>query len=564
MVDKKDVELRTDYSASTLRVQSHSSWAWLAPTLIFGGSALLYSINLDRLPHPDELYHVLAARGIVEYGEPRIAEGLYDRVIVFTWLVARLFAWLGESLAVARLPSLFATALLNVLLFLWLRKEAGSLAAWLGTALFAASPFTVDYAQFARFYALQSLTFFVGCVAVYEMLRKPVVIDRRLFGYGMIAISCLAFAIYTQPTTFLGLTGLGLWVATVVGIPWLTDTAVRQSQKLLVIAVGIGGLVLLLGVFLASGIAADLWHRYRWVPPWNAPHANEFWYYHVFYVLFYPSLWPVVGLLGFAALASRPRVAWFAMVIFVMGFLLNSFGGPKSPRYLSYAQPFLFILFGLGSAAVWPWLVRAGSAFKQQLENHLAGIGLAGRRLPEVVLWGSLLVVILGNAAFVRTVTLLADVTVPPQMPPVRWPEALPFVEPLLNEVDVVVTMAELETLYFWERYDILFSPSRLTEMADQTEFSADHRTGRPVITTGESLSRVVDCTASGLFISNTHRWGRANLIDQVTAEFIETTMTRLDLPAALQLVVFAWDHSPVTTAEDCAMIAETVRGPDE
>ena len=73
---------------------------WRAPLLLALAAGLLYCINLGHLPHPDELYHILAAQGMVVTGEPRIAEGLYTRTWLFTWLVARCFSLFGESLAV--------------------------------------------------------------------------------------------------------------------------------------------------------------------------------------------------------------------------------------------------------------------------------------------------------------------------------------------------------------------------------------------------------------------------------------------------------------------------------
>lgn len=564
--------MNVDHARTGLRLNARPGGTWLAPAAILVGSCLLYLVNLDRAPLADELYHILAARGLLEHGEPRIAEGLYTRVFAYTWLVGRMFALFGESLAAARLPSVLAMAAVNALLFAWLRKESGWRAAALATGLLAISPFALETAQFARFYALQSLVFLAGCLAVYEIVQGSRPIVGRSVGRGLIAAGCFALAVYLQPTTLLGLAGLGLWLGTVIIVPWLTTPAVALRHKLLALVVSLAAFALVALSFLLTGLAAKLWELYRWAPVWDAAHADEFWHYHVFYVLFYPSLWPVVGLLSLAALAAWPRVAWFAMVVFAIGFLLNSFAGAKGMRYLAYAQPFLFILLGLGSAALLPRLRRAVAACGRRLEAHLAGVGLAGWHLPDILIWSSVAFVILANAAFLRTVTLLADITVPPDQPTVQWQAARPAIERLLGEVDVVVTMAELETLYFWDRYDILFSPSRLTEMDDQREFAADHRTGRPVITTTESLRRVVECTASGLFISNTHRWRLPNLIDAATVDFIERSMTRLDLPASTQLVVFAWSHrpsiaapsiaAPSIAADDCSSIAEVIRGP--
>ena len=546
--------MNVDCARAGQRPNTLAGSTWLAPGCIFVGSCLLYLINLDRSPWPDELYHVLAARGLLEHGEPRIAEGLYDRVFAYTWLVSRMFALLGESLATARLPSLLAMAALNTWLFVWLRKETDARVAWIAAGLFAVSPFALETAQFARFYALQSLSFFGGGIAIYEAVKRLQPVDHRTIAYALIGLACFGFAIYLQPTTFLGIAGVGLWLGTVIAVPWLAAPDVAHNRKLFAVGLGLVGCAAILGVSLATGLAAEFWHRYRWTPPWNEASVNEFWYYHVFYVLFYPSLWPVIGLLSLAALARWPRVAWFAMVIFAVGFLLNSFAGPKSPRYLVYAQPFLFMLFGLGLAALLPWLARAIGAFNRRIEANLAAVGLAGWRLPEIMLGGALLVVVIANAALIRTATLLADVTVPPQLPPIQWQATRPIVEPLLSEAEVVVTMAELETLYFWERYDVLFSPSRLTEMAEQHEFAADHRTGRPVISTRDSLAQLVDCTASGLFIAPDRRWRQPQLIDAEATAFIERDLRRLDLPVSSELLVFHWKHRP--PAEDTATCA--------
>lgn len=533
------------------------------PLLVFLASSLLYLVNLDQAPASDELYHLLAARGLLEHGEPRIADGLYTRVFAYTWLIAQLFGWLGESVVVARLPSVFIMAALNTLLFAWLRREAGLIAAVLATGLFALSPFAVAIAQFARFYAAQTFFFLAACIVVYELARQRPPTVRQLAGYGLPALAAFVVAIYLQPTTLFGIAGLGLWLLTVVGLPWLADPRVPGRRKLQAIAIGLALGLAALGLVLATGMAEDLWRRFRWTPGFLAPRADEFWFYHLFYLLYYPSLWPVIGLLCLPALAHSPRLAWFAMSIFATGFLLNSLAGPKSVRYLAYAQPFLFILFGLGLAALLPWVRRAGSAFKQQLATHLAAIGLGRYRLPQLLVWSSLLVMLLANGAFLRTAAQLADITMPPLVPQAEWQAARTAVEPLLEEAGVVVTMVELQTLYFWERYDILFSPSRLSEISDTSEFSRDHRTGRPVISTTESLARVVACTASGLFVGPVDRWRESQFIDRETADFLERELTRLELPRHLRLVVFTWDHRPDETQdEECAPIHGLLRRP--
>ncbi len=101
------------------------------PFFLFVAATLLFSINLERLPNPDELYQIQAAEGLLATGEPRIADGLYTRAYAQTWLIAQSLSLAGNTLSAARLSSVLAMATLTALLFVWLRPAAGALAAWI-------------------------------------------------------------------------------------------------------------------------------------------------------------------------------------------------------------------------------------------------------------------------------------------------------------------------------------------------------------------------------------------------------------------------------------------------
>ena len=55
--------------------------SWVVPLLLLVAAALVYTIHLDRPPHPDELYQIIPAEGLLASGQPRIADGLYTRAI---------------------------------------------------------------------------------------------------------------------------------------------------------------------------------------------------------------------------------------------------------------------------------------------------------------------------------------------------------------------------------------------------------------------------------------------------------------------------------------------------
>src|SRR3569832_1653105 len=73
--------------------------AWAVPLLLFVAAALVYAVRLDRPPHPDELYQIIPAEGLLATGEPRIADGLYTRALAQTWIIAASLRLLGDSLA---------------------------------------------------------------------------------------------------------------------------------------------------------------------------------------------------------------------------------------------------------------------------------------------------------------------------------------------------------------------------------------------------------------------------------------------------------------------------------
>jgi hypothetical protein len=518
--------------------------AWAAPLALFLGAALLYSINLGRMQHPDELHHILAARGMLATGEPRIAEGLYTRGLLFTWLVAQSFALFGESLSAARLPSLLAMAALVPALFVWLRREAGALAAWIGAGLFAVSPFAVDMAQFSRFYALQMLGFFLAAILTYGAVEAGPPL-RRL-GLALGALAALMLAATLQPTTLLGLAGLGLWLAGVLLLPVLLDPGIPARRKLWLLG-GLLGLSLLLVLALAaSGMLAELWRLYRFAPLFNRSDSNEFWYYHAWYSLLYPSLWPATGLLAITALAAWPRPASLLLSVFAVGFLLNSFAASKSLRYITYAQPFLFGLWGMGLAALAAGLGR----FLADLRARL-GLALAGAPGAEAIARGlvvaALAFLVLANPAWLRSATLLAGIAVPPEKPSTNWPAARAALLPWLERADVVVSNEELGTLYFLGRYDIRYSASKLEELppGQQHDFGIDPRTGRPVIASNEALEKLFQCYDTGLFVGPVADFGVAHKMSLEMERLIAAYAKPVELPRESRVYAYAWQRPP-------------------
>ncbi len=530
----------------------------LAVPLLAGASAALYAINLDRPENPDELYHVLAARGLLETGEPRIADGRYERGYLFTWLVAVFFRIFGESLAVARLPSLIATVCLVVALHLWVRREAGPLAGWLVAGLYAVSPFAVLIAQFSRFYAIQALAFTLGCWAVHELARTS---PRSLrFTILLVAAGSLfGLAAVLQPTTYLGLTGLAVWATLVLlgrGFRSADLSPVRRTILLVALAVLVFA-VLVVG--WSSGVVEDAWLRYRRVEIFNIETEDQFWFYHFWYVLYYPTLWTLTAPLALLAIVRAPLLGGMATVVFAVSFLLNSFAGSKSLRYIAYAQPLLFVIWGLALAALAPALRRAGSRLREELRAGIDPAGRWGVRIGSILVGGAFVSILLVNPFWLRTASVLAVRPLGPEIPDADWRRAAPVLAPLLAEVAVVVDTEELGPLYHLGRHDILFSPSKFGELVGEIRdgFVVDPRTGRPIVATLEALERIVVCYPSGLFLAPRMHWHRTHFADTKVIGLLEDHGEPVALPAESHVHAYVWRHPP-----SWSPAAECARGP--
>ena len=532
--------------------------AWVAPVIIGCLALAVRLLHLDRVAHIDELYHLLAAQGWLAEGRLRIAEGIYDNAALFTIYLAQWLQLFGDSLVVLRLPSVLAGTALVVAVFLWTRSVAGTLAAALAGLLLALDPEAIEISQFARFYALHCLLFWLGAIGIYRLVTSPPAAPGRTLLLAAGCAFCITGAMYLQLTTLIGLAGLALWAAATLGLPWLAERSPRVRWAV-VAGLALAG-ILALWVLAETGIAARFLRLYTSTPLFQAENRDAFWFYHSFLEIYYPSLWPLVALAVVIGLAYRPVPTTFCACIFVVAFLGHSFAGRKSMRYFSYAMPFLFVLWGIALAEVWPrlrpFLEEVGMRTLAWL--RLGWLGRAG-------IYGGLAVVLLfviaANGAFVRTATTMAGIVIPPVRKPADWVAAGKQLQPWVADADIVLTTSELHALYYLGRYDFLISKSRLSELGDAGEFTIDHRTGRSVIGQPGSLATIMDCYAEGLIVTSADRWRNPAQLDDALANLIVVRAEEIDVPA-YGMRAYLWHQTEdAGRAEACARLDDEVDG---
>ena len=523
-----------------------SNRPWLAPLIAFLSALLLFSLNLDRPPYPDELHHVLAAQHLLETGRPLLAEGEYWRGILYTWAVAISYKVFGEGLASARIPSVLLVAFVAPILFAWVRREAGFVAALLTAVLFLSSPLTVEIAQFSRFYSLQMFSFLLGTLCFYYAVAGTLPALRRII-LGVLAAALLVLAISAQLTSLFGILGAMSWALGIVVIRVFFAPETSQTVKRVVATILIAaGVAIVMAATLTDVIQLG-WERFRETPLFDADTRNDFWFYHVRFLLFYPTLWSLIAPLSLLAVIRNPKLGWFAVSIFSISFVLASLGGMKADRYLSFAVPFLAILWGVGLAHLVPPLWRYTKATTARFVETLA----LPRQSASII--GVALVVVaastlaLTNAFWLRTAAVIGNVSLPLDTPNTDWRAAREALAPWTKDADIMITTEELGAIYFLGRSDVRFSPSKLGELApdQRVEFGIDFRTGRPVISKPESVERLIECFPRGFIVGPAEGWGNPVLINQAIQALLFKYAKPIEVPKASHLYAWGWTHEP-------------------
>jgi hypothetical protein len=528
-------------------------------------------VQLGHTPYVDELNHAIAARSLLADGTLAIpGGGEYVRGWLFTWMVAGANAIFGDSLAAARVPAVLAGVALVIAVFAWLRRVAGSAAAWTGALLLALAPISIYLSQQVRFYTLQALLFWGGAVLVYAATEGtpradanpreglPRVRVRALFGAG--ALVCFAIAYHLQPVTVVGVAVLGAWLAVDRG-----PTALRWVQA--------GGAARTLAVVAAAAVVAVVIARSGWLQGnlarmayadvWAEDNRTNLRFYHDLVLSQYPTLWTLFPLAVLVGAVRRFRAMLFCVIIFGGAFAFHSLAAWKHERYLFYALPFFFAAWGIAAAVILPWLHGQVAALVRQLTGTRVGTR-AARALATLLLAAGVAFAAYGNTATSFTYRMLTtsdrDWTLSrAYRGEADWAAVLPALRDAADASDVVVTSAMLKAIYYLGRVEMGLSATEVTR-GNPDEFAIVYKEGVPVISLPESVALVHQCTASGLVIADARSWRRPWGVTPAVADYLEANTEQMALNPEYGVLAFRWMHTPAGSGvgdggTDCAPV---------
>jgi 4-amino-4-deoxy-L-arabinose transferase-like glycosyltransferase len=531
-------------------------------------------VDLDFAPFIDELHHVMAARSLLETGSPNIHEGApYLRGAVFTYLVAGFFAVFGESLVVGRLPSVLAGALLVSLLFAWLRAEAGRTAAWTGALLLCFAPIALYMSQWVRFYSLHALLFWLAAFGVYHLATRSFH-ARRWAGIAAASVTALLLAYSLQITTLGGVAGLMLF-ATLVGAPRIGGILRRHRRGRLIAgtaAVVVAGVLVALWLL---GVAAWLRGRMVRLDVWALEQAANTRFYHWLFAESYDVLWTLFPLAVLVALSRRWKLGLLFACVFAVILAVHSISAWKSERFIYFAMPAFFALWGMAVGEVlprlWAHLLGASRAVLPTASSSLAKAAVA----VALALALAFAVASIPAYRYTRQIIVHGDSWARPAghlgeryRGHPDWAAAAVRLAPLSDSVRVVIGQPDMKLVYYLGDVDyVLYASYLVASMTSdgtldmRPEFTAWRKVGRPLVSEPESIEAIMRCYATGLIVAEEHVWGWRGGVPRETADFIEKNANSLDLPEELKILAFLWETPEPERSDRCELVEQARRG---
>lgn len=529
---------------------------WASAAILFLLAIAIRLVNIDHNVVTDEINHVLAARSLLSDGTLKLdaISAPYTRGWAFTLITAGMFSVFGESLLVARVLPLLFGGLLVVVLFAWVRCIGGALAGWAAALLLALAPISIYVSQYVRFYTLHALLILVAGVAVYRLTVSPLPAQRKTFGLVTLAVVAGAMAFHLQPTTLIALLGFLLW-GLVSRVPNTVGYLIRKPFG----TVALTGMVLvgITAMFLLfqSRVGTYVLERLDQTAIWAEGTRDYFLFYHALFIDQYPTLWTLFPLAALLAAVRNRWAASFATLVFSVAFLVHSIAAFKSERFLFYALPFFFAVWGLAIAVAAPRLM-------QTLEEVVESAGLFRRGSPWTrclalfLMAGSILFAAHGNRASTYLRHMLtredADWVLPARYRgEPDWARAAQVLKPLSERAELVAASSDIEPLYFLERLDLHLG-FVAAESRNQDEFTLARKTRRPVVMLPSSLALLVGCSSSGLVVVEDKRWRSPAGIPDSLADFIERALVPVPLHEDLRMRAFRWEQDWETVREHC------------
>ena len=533
-------------------------WGLWEVALITALALAFRLIHLEEARHIDSYFHIMAAASWLTDGTLSIGgEVPYERAYLFTYLVAAFQGLFGGTTFVAGLPAILAGAAWVTALFIWVRSVAGRTAAWVAGLLFCFDLGSLAIAHMVRFYTLHGLAFFIGAIGLYYLVtRRPS--PGAAVATGLVVIGAFGLAYHLQVTTVIGAIALLVWLVIEIS-PRVFRHLHEHPAAALALIVPVFAVVGVAGFFLLqSDTVAAYWGRFQWAPSYAQSGVDHLTYYILRMESASLLLWAMFPLAALIATARYGRPAIFSIVLFAVPFLLHSLAAQKADRFLSYAMPFFFVIWGFAVAALLPQL----KALAREAVLNVARIRLSDR-VVRVATWSLLAIVFAALVVTSRSIwrdsyKFIAHNERPSGVNPPQWDRAVSRLQPLIDSADVVVTTGGAALFYYVGRVHVLAAQY----YSHSPEFSDSLHLGVPTISVPASLDLLIRCNESGLAVIQGDFWGRHWGFTEEMIEVLQASAQPIELPEEWRIRAYTWSHGADFREEAGCPVLEARRAP--
>lgn len=493
--------------------------------------SLLANFYISHPPFYDEMYHMLAAESWRDNGELHILDGEYARASLYTKMVALNGLLCGPSLECARALSVAAAAALIFIVTVFSGTAMHPLVGAISGAFLAVNPSLVMAAQTVRFYTLHAFTLAAFAFMVFAIIsnwRKLSPISR--LSLGALALALLLLSGHLHALTQLGLLAVVVATAIVISpnvLTWLRDQ--RPWLLFVIAALTVAATVLGLSLIDVPGKFEAL----RSGPGWAEGHEDLFLHYYRWLRLWYPLLWPTIGVLAILAIFRWPKISVYCFTVFSVAFLVLSVAGAKTPRYILFALPFLFIPVAGGVVTILQLAYRFLSVQLSQITG-LPVTDVLLRMVTPVLIITAAIPALVNQPVLREAIRMVSDPDYTGEfrrfMRLPDWSEAAPDLRALVADYPVVVTCSGVKAAYYLGDFSFDLNHSVMLETDSGDEFGLDTRTGRRVVSSPESIRRITQaCGRVLVLVEEGHMQEPMvseevlNLLDQLGNRFMVT-----------------------------------------
>lgn len=509
-------------------------------------------LNIEHEPITDELYHLLAAASWANDGTLAIADGEYRRASLFTKLIGVVYGATSGDVISIRLFCIAIGSLLVAAVFLWSARNIGLLGAIIAALLLSLMPGAIFLSQHIRFYSLHALIFFLIAAGIYALVTKPApFLHRAVLGLALILL--LLLDVHLQVTTLVGLAGICAWIVLYYHSSILDWIRKGGISSLIIFSLVFAFLAF---AYFGRSMVGDLVGVYQSSAMWNTGDSPT--YYHDFYKQQLGAFWSLAPVAFLIAVIARPKPAIFCICIFVVALVVQSFGGMRSERFLFYAMPFFFIIWGIAGSAIFHWLKSQTRTLLTE-SGLVSAEGVLGKVAPVSLIGLAAMFLLLSTPAITMSARMVSGRTAVSSGPPVYWDRystdwesASSELRRLADEVEVTLVSQALQSLYFIGDYDYSISATALADIRSSgSANNIDPRTGRTIFDDEDTLKTILRCNKSGIVIIHAPAWRKRTRVTNLVADVIEANMSKLEVPEKWGLLVYRWRSSP--DSPDCS-----------